>query len=363
MLEKPIAVLGGGNGGHCMAADLTLAGYRVNFYEHPSFEASFQTTLKTGTVELSGIGRTGKAKIELVTTDMAEAIENVSLINIVLPAKGHDLFFSEMIPHLKSGQTVVIWAGDFGSLRLYKLLREIAPETQVTIYEAHTLPYGTRLAAPARVDLLLLAPQVLIAALPAKDTGKVLDELRVLYPCLTPWRNVLATALNNPNPIIHPPGSLLNTGRIQYSRGEFYMYREGITEAVARVIRAVFDEVSAVAKALDAEMIQYEERDFQTTASIMGVAFQAPFDTVGVIAGVKGPHTIYDRYITEDLPFGLVPVVELGRKLGVATPLIEAIVNIGSVVCHDNFWETGRTLETLGLADLDKEQILKLVEG
>ena len=56
-------------------------------------------------------------------------------------------------------------------------------------------------------------------------------------------------------------------------------------------------------------------------------------------------------------------MVELGRKLGVATPLMEAIVNIGSAVCHENFWEAGRTLETLGLADLSKEEIIKLVEG
>ena len=77
ILEKPIAVLGGGNGGHCMAADLTLAGHQVNFYEHPGFESGFRATLESGTVELIGIGRTGKAKINLVTMDMAEAINNV----------------------------------------------------------------------------------------------------------------------------------------------------------------------------------------------------------------------------------------------------------------------------------------------
>ena len=363
MLEKPIAVLGGGNGGHCMAADLTLAGYRVNFYEHPSFEATFHTTLETGTVELSGIGRQGKATINVVTMDMAKAVENVDLINIVLPAKGHELFFNEMIPYLKDGQTIIVWAGDFGSLRLYKLLKEKAPKTQVTIYETHTLAYGTRITAPAKVALLLLPPQVLISALPVKDIGKALDELKKLFPCLTPWKNVLAVSFNNPNPIVHPPGSLLNTGRIQYSKGEFYMYREGITEAVARVIRTVYDEISLLATAFGVEMVQYEERDFRTTISIMGVSFQAPFDTAGVVGEIKGPHSIYDRYITEDLPFGLVPIVELGRKAGIATPVIEGIVNIGSAVCHENFWETGRTLETLGLADLSKEEILKLVDG
>lgn len=130
MLEKPIAVLGGGSGGHCMAADLTLAGYQVNFYEHPSFEADFHTTLETGTVELSGIGRRGKANINLVTTDMAKAIENVNLLNIVLPAPGHDLFFNEMLPYLKNGQTVVVWAGQCAGLRLVPLVWAGGPRAQ-----------------------------------------------------------------------------------------------------------------------------------------------------------------------------------------------------------------------------------------
>ena len=141
------------------------------------------------------------------------------------------------------------------------------------------------------------------------------------------------------------------------------MYREGVTEAVARVIRGIFDEIDAIAKSLGMEVLQYEDRDFRTTASIMGVAFQAPFDTIGVIASIKGPYTVHDRYITEDLPFGLVPVSELGRKVGVKTPLIDAIVNVGVSVCQEDYWQTGRTLKTLGLDEMSPEQITKYVNG
>ena len=36
-MEKDlVAVLGGGNGGHAVAANLSLAGFRVNFFELPS---------------------------------------------------------------------------------------------------------------------------------------------------------------------------------------------------------------------------------------------------------------------------------------------------------------------------------------
>jgi len=48
-MSKAIAVLGGGNGGRCMAADLTLRGFRVNLYEHPDFQNNFKDVLEQGT--------------------------------------------------------------------------------------------------------------------------------------------------------------------------------------------------------------------------------------------------------------------------------------------------------------------------
>ena len=362
MITKPLAVLGGGSGGHCMAADLTLRGYKVNLYEHPSFKDNFNTTLETGEIKLTGMGVTGLAKIHNLTTDMEKALKDVEVINVVIPAAGHELFFTEMIPFLQDGQIVVVWAGDFGSLRFANMLRRSCPEKKVIIAETNTIPYGTRMKNAMEVDLLLTALKVVIATLPSGKTGEVLLKLNEIWPVLQKTDNVITAALSNPNPICHPPGALLNTGRIQYSQGNFYMYREGITEAVARVIKVIYQETSALAKALNCQVLQYKERDFATTSSIMGVAFQAPFDTVGVIAGILGPKSVQDRYITEDLPYGLVPISQLGDKLGVATPLIDAIINIGSIVCNEDFWLTGRTLDKLGLQDMSKEEILQYIK-
>ena len=67
--------------------------------------------------------------------------------------------------------------------------------------------------------------------------------------------------------------------------------------------------------------------------------------------------------MTEDVPYGLVPTSEMGKKAGVATPLLDALVVIASVVCQEDYRRTGRTLESLGLDKLSKEQIISLVEG
>ena len=356
-----IAVLGAGNGGQCMAADLALAGHAVVLHDFPEFVERLGPLADSGRIRMSGAGRTGVARLASVTADMAEAVADATLVNLVVPAFAQARFFDALVPHLRDGQVVVVWAGDYGSLALRSRLATERPGLSVQLVETNTLPYGTRLAAPGEVELPLLASRVLAAALPEEGPG--LGLLADLWPCVEPGADVIGVALSNPNPVIHPPGALLNVGRIQYSGGAFNMYREGITEAVARVIRSLHEETVAVADGLGTEVLRYEDRDFRTKVSIMGVAFQAPFDTIGAIGDIAGPKSIQDRYITEDLPFGLVPLVELGRLAGVPTPLAESIVALGSAVCGRDFWTEGRGLEALGLGGLGAGEIMARVRG
>ena len=53
------------------------------------------------------------------------------------------------------------------------------------------------------------------------------------------------------------------------------------------------------------------------------------------------PETLDHRYITEDVPYGLIPISELGRKLGVTTPLIDSFIEIASMIIQKDFRKTG----------------------
>jgi opine dehydrogenase len=360
---EPIVVLGGGHGSHAMAADLTLAGHEVRICEHPQFAERFRPTLESGQIELRGIGRTGVARPALVTTDFAKALEGARLVNLSIPAFGHDLFFEAMLPHLTATHTVVVWAGDFGSLVLANLLSQMTDASRPVVIEGSTLPYGTRLSGPARVDLLLVANPVLVAAMPASGTGEWPDALGSLWPNIHAAEHALQAAFANPNPIVHPPGALLSVGRIEYSGGDFYMYREGMTPAVLRVIHAAFREFSAVAEKLGFTIPGYPSEYFDKPASIMGEVFECPGDRYEVIASILGPTSLQDRYLTEDLPCGLLPISQLGDLLGVETPTVDAIIQFGSLVCEHDFWTTGRNLNSLGLANMEPGQIMKYVRG
>ena len=60
----------------------------------------------------------------------------------------------------------------------------------------------------------------------------VIEATKPAYPMLTPATHVLETALYNANILLHPIGVIFNLGRIEYSQGEFWMYREGFTPSV-----------------------------------------------------------------------------------------------------------------------------------
>jgi opine dehydrogenase len=362
MLGEPIAVLGGGNIAHAMAADLTLAGHDVYMFESPAFREKFRSTLESGEIEIVGVGRQGIAKIRKISVNIEEVIGDVKLINVCVPTTGQYSFFKEMIPHLKNGQTIVVWTGRFGSLLLDDMIRQMSSPAEVLIAETNLLPYGgTRMIGPARVQRRLKARRILISTLPSKHTVEIVDSLQELYPSLIPAHDVLSVNFSNPAIMTMGTGTLLNTGRIQYSEGDFYLWKEGITEAVARTIMMVYEEMKEIALAFGFPILEYEKREFMTTCSIHNIDMSAPFDTIGAFAQDREPSSIPHRFTNENLRDGLVPISQLGEKAGVSTNLINSLITLGSVVCNEDFWETGRTLSKLGIVELDTTGILNYI--
>lgn len=352
-----IAVLGGGHGAHAVAADLALAGFKVRLCEHPNFEATFKPTLDKGEVEILGKARQGVAKLDKATTNFKEALDGAEIIFLVVPSFGHSLFAESFAPYLHDGQLVVLMPGNAGSLEVAKLLKEKGVKKRITIAETATLPYGCRLIEPAKVMVYVNAKLNPTGVLPARNTGEVIDRLKELYPSTTPATNIIEAAINNPNPVTHPIATLLNVGRIEYSKGEFYLYREGITPSVVKVYDAVDDERRALCRKLGIKFYECPPGLPKEDCEIrMGIFFGAgSLYEAGV--KMKGPSTTMDRYVTEDVPYGLVFMESLGSMIGVTTSTISSIITLFSIINGEDYRAKGRTVEKLGIAGLTIQQL------
>lgn len=91
MNPKKIAILGGGNGAHVMAAEMTLKGHTVNLYEMPKFRQNMKEVFETRTIHLQGNipELQGPVTLNMVTDDIAKAVEGCHYICLVTPAFAH----------------------------------------------------------------------------------------------------------------------------------------------------------------------------------------------------------------------------------------------------------------------------------
>jgi len=361
MLKK-IAVLGGGSGAHAMAADLALKGFEVNMCEAPEFEEGFRTTLERQEIRLIDAGGEEKAaRLGMATLDFERAIHGVDYIMMPIPATGHRRFFTAIMPYLRDGQTVVVWPGNYSALLFANMLRAKGIKRDITLAEGHTLPWGCRLEARGRIRVFVDSWKLLLAAFPARNTDRVINDLEHIYPVVH-GQNVLATSLNNLNPIVHPIGAILNAGWIDTLGKDFYFYRHGTTLSVTRAIKAVYEEVARVVEAMGIKLLKYPEESFWSRSTIMSVYFKAPLDMEGTVANISGPSSMKDRYITEDVPYGLVPAAQLARRLDVDIPIIDATIKLASLTNQTDYYKEGRSLEELGIAGLGKEKLTGILQ-
>jgi opine dehydrogenase len=89
--------------------------------------------------------------------------------------------------------------------------------------------------------------------------------------------------------------------------------------------------------------------------------YSTGYSTAPGFQGIEAQRTLDHRYLTEDVGYSLVFLSDLARRLGVPTPVIDAVIAIASVVLGRHFTAEGkRTMRTLGLDGLSPQQLAAL---
>jgi opine dehydrogenase len=196
------------------------------------------------------------------------------------------------------GQIVVVCPGSCGGALEWKRALGLGPrDGEIVVAETSTLPYAVRLAAPGTIRVhLVLEDGLLLAALPAAQTGRVLDRVREVLPATTAARNVLQTGLQNGNPVLHPAITLLNAARIEATGGELDFYGDGVTPAVGRLIRAVDEERIALGARLGLEIVADPvlgcRQGYMTEAT-----YDAGYSRGPGFAGIRAQRSLDHRYL------------------------------------------------------------------
>lgn len=360
MLPERVTILGGGNTAFSLAANLALGGVAVALWEHPTMAAAIAPIHERRTIHLEGTERTGAATLAEVTTDIAAALAWSETVLMAVPAYAHRLFAETCAPHLRPGQLVALLPGTLGALEFARVLRE-AGVRGVTLAEVDTSPYVCRKIAPDRAIIWGAPAGIGAGVFPASRTAAVLPRLQALFPGTRAYPSVLACGLSSLNPIVHPAGVLMNAGRIERSRGDFYFYEEGVTPAVVRAIEAVDAERRVLGAALDLELTPvaqgFHEAGFGPAGDLWAV-----INGSRMLTALRAPGAVETRWLTEDLTYGLVTWASLAAQVGVPTPVMDALITLAATVLGGDCRAQGRAAADLGLAGLTPTQIADLME-
>ncbi len=359
------AVIGCGNAGAAVAAHLTLLGEKVSIYDIADSQLA-PIIANDNTITLQGkIDVTGEAKIDLVTQDLAAAIDGAELIICTTAAHVHKHVARDLIPHLKDGQIILLNPGRTGgALEFRKIFQEGNCQADVLVVESQTILYACRRDG-AVVNIFGKKRRVACSGLPAVELPRFEKIIQRVFPeFVLAEGGIWATSLDNIGMLFHPTPTLLNMGRME-SGTPFDYYIDGFSPSIAALVESLDNERLLVAKALGVELptaVQWLEKTYgakgenlyqalQNNVSYQGI--KAPmFKEVGDKLGL--------RYVIEDVPTGLVPFAELGRKFGVATPAIDSVINLANVIYGADFKASGRSLAQLGLEEMSEDQIRNL---
>ncbi|HEY3426779.1 MAG TPA: NAD/NADP octopine/nopaline dehydrogenase family protein [Negativicutes bacterium] len=387
--QKPIAVLGAGAVGKAIAGDCALGGAKVHLCDlMPFAEKTLFGVEKTGIkffgdqLNLYSFERTGQAKMAKVTTDVAEAVKGCGFVVVATPTAGHKPFFEKLIPALEDGMVIHIFPDNYGSLILRKMMREAGCTKKVIIGGWSSSTYGSRVEIKGGV----IMPQIRVyyraitlrgAAMPACDTEAFIESSKYL-PSMDAVTNgqgavagdtVMDTGFSNVNPVLHCPGAILGVSTMENfgtifgeDKYKFSIYSHAYCPSISTVQYTFYKEECALAEAMGVGIQPYVKEQFFSRENVLGYEYMGddykiPFDQQDPIQFGTGPFTMENRYITEDIPVGCHVYHQLGKKFGVATPVVDSMINLASAILERDFYKLGYTLEYLGIGDMNKEEL------
>ncbi len=354
-----IAVLGSGNGGCTLAADWALNGHEVNMFAFKEYSDNLEAVQSNGGVFLEGEIQ-GFGEIAYAGHDLEKVLDDRDLVFIVGPAYTTEAFGKVCKPFIKKGQIFIICPGSCGGSMVFKKAAgKKVDDDDIIVAETSTLPYACRVTEPGRVKVFLkLHNAYHVAAQPCRYTEKVHKMLSTtLYPNILPAENILHTTLLNDNPVIHPAVTLMNTALIERTQGDFDFYGEGVTPAVGRLMKAVDNERIEIGKKIGFDLITIPESDYRQ--GYLEVAdYENGYQNAESFKGIKAQAQLEHRYLIEDVAYGMVFWTELGKQIGVETPVMDSIINIASVLLEEDYKkEKKRTMKSMMLSNYSLDEL------
>ena len=344
-----VAVVGAGNAGCAQTIKLIQNSHQVNLIKtsRSLHDDNFEFIVKSG--EISCLDTTDgnkefSVKPNMITRDIEAGLEGAEVVMILTQSLQHRDLAKRIGPLLKEGQIVFLIPGNMGSTQFAKY----SEGKHIVYVEGESTPYDARITAPGKVEILFRNVRNAVAFL-SKEDECFLPVVTSLFGAHKYLRsNIIESTMHNPNMVVHTVGSIMSASRIEYSKGEFWMYREAFSPSVWNIVERLDEEKKQVIRAYGGEhAIDYLDACKWRNEEDLSVDSLQVFRNYAATGGPKGPSDLNTRYIYEDVPMELCMLEKLAAKKGIATPIASALITMASALKACDYRAVGYSVDEI----------------
>lgn len=325
-----ITVIGGGNIGTLMAAEISRKGHEVTICT--SKPQLWKSHIEVYDGDDNFLFCSGEINI---TSSYQDALTNSEIIFITLPSNLLQKTAEEILPYISAGQKIGIIPGGGGAEFYFGNIIKLGAQLfcfQRVHCIARLKEYGKSVCALGRKQNLE------IAAMPSQYAKEICKTISAFFdmPCVA-MPNYLCSTMTPSNNVLHT--SRLFTMFSHYSDGKIYprnyLFYEEWTDEASSVMLELDRERKAICDALptDLSMVKCIDEHYESftpydmTKKIRSISAFKGIMTPMIKAEKGYIPDFQSRYFTSDFSYGLKIFKDLAKVYNVPTPKIDEVLN------------------------------------
>lgn len=347
-----VTVCGAGNAAHVLLPVLATAPavHTTVFAPLAGEAARWSASLGTDgavTVALPD-GQALVGRPALVTADPAAAAVDAGLVLLALPAFAHEPVLRALAPHLPATALICALPARGG---FEWMARRVLPGHRGALLGLQTLPWACRIRAWGEsAEVLGVKTGVDLAGWPPDEVDGAGQQLaHLLHVTMQPVPGFLALTLANTGQLIHPGimfGLFHRWDGRPLGEDQAPLFYGGVDDDTAALLQALSDEVQAVCAALERALPQLDLSSVLPLDVWLQRAYAGQIDDPSTLrsaftsnraySGLRAPLRLVEenayvpwfeaRYLSEDVPYGLLVTRGIAELAGVATPASDRVI-------------------------------------
>ena len=348
---QAVTVIGAGNSARALSAYLSQRGHTVSLLARSREKIpgifSRKTIIASGKVE-------GEFSLADVGSDPAKIIPASSVIFVATVAGAYGDVARSIAPYLTRAHRIVLFSGKLGGVLEFSHALACSGVIGVPVLETDAL-FACRAQEDESIWIRGHKQWTLFSGVNRSSTIEHAAMITGIFPGLEPALNVIERGLTDFGAAAHAPIVLANMNKIDRAE-PFLFYYEGLTERTVAILHEIEFEFRELAEAYGASLIPMKEllnRYYGCDTASLLTAMR----TVPNYRHSQAPATLDHRFLIEDVSCTLVPAQQFAKRARIDTPMIDAVITLASVLTGIDCKSNGRTMEKLGLANLEYEAL------